>query len=102
MKSRDLRVAVGLGSFVCALVAVYTSSGLRLRADSPPPRQNLPADGGVLNGTRAPVAQNQEPTTHAVRVTASRYKFDPPLIEVFQDDLVKVELHTDDIAHSLT
>jgi heme/copper-type cytochrome/quinol oxidase subunit 2 len=28
--------------------------------------------------------------------------FDPPLIERFQDDLVKVELRTEDIAHSLT
>ena len=36
------------------------------------------------------------------QVTASRYKFDPPRIEVLQDDLVKIELRTDDIAHSLT
>jgi heme/copper-type cytochrome/quinol oxidase subunit 2 len=35
-------------------------------------------------------------------VTASRYRFDPPRIEVFQDDLVKIELSTKDIAHSLT
>ena len=36
------------------------------------------------------------------QVTASRYRFDPPRIEVFQDDLVKIELRTRDIAHSLT
>ncbi|MBI3490794.1 MAG: cupredoxin domain-containing protein [Acidobacteria bacterium] len=35
-------------------------------------------------------------------VTARRYAFDPPRIEVNQDDLVKIELHTEDIAHSMT
>ena len=36
------------------------------------------------------------------QVTASRYQFSPPRIEVLQDDVVKIELHTEDIAHSLT
>ncbi len=31
-----------------------------------------------------------------------RYAFDPPRIEVNQDDLVKIELRSEDIAHSLT
>ena len=48
------------------------------------------------------LAQNQEPIARPWLVTASRYAFDPPRIEVFQDDLVKIELRTDDIAHSLT
>lgn len=48
------------------------------------------------------VAQNQEPTVRPVKVTAGKYRFDPPRIEVFQDDLVRVELRTEDIAHSLT
>jgi nitrous-oxide reductase len=47
-------------------------------------------------------AQGQPPTVRALSVTASRYRFDPPRIEVFQDDLVKIELETRDIAHSLT
>ena len=31
-----------------------------------------------------------------------RFAFDPPRIEVNQDDLVKIELRSEDIAHSLT
>ena len=48
------------------------------------------------------VAQEQGPTARPFAVTAHRYKFDPPRIEVFQDDLVRIELKTDDIAHSMT
>ena len=47
-------------------------------------------------------AQTQQPNVRAWQVTASRYKFDPPRMEVFQDDLVKIEMRTEDIAHSLT
>jgi heme/copper-type cytochrome/quinol oxidase subunit 2 len=47
-------------------------------------------------------AQNQEPTGRSAVVSAGRYKFDPPRIEVYQDDVVKIELHTQDIAHSMT
>jgi heme/copper-type cytochrome/quinol oxidase subunit 2 len=43
-----------------------------------------------------------QPAVRPWRISASRYRFDPPRIEVFQDDLVKVELRTEDIAHSLT
>ena len=46
--------------------------------------------------------QNQEPTVRTWQISASRYHFDPPRIEVFQDDLVKIQMHTEDIAHSLT
>jgi heme/copper-type cytochrome/quinol oxidase subunit 2 len=42
------------------------------------------------------------PAVRPWQISASRYRFDPPRIEVFQDDLVKVELRTEDIAHSLT
>jgi heme/copper-type cytochrome/quinol oxidase subunit 2 len=45
---------------------------------------------------------SQEPAVRPWQVTASRYRFDPPRIDVFQDDLVKIELRTKDIAHSLT
>jgi heme/copper-type cytochrome/quinol oxidase subunit 2 len=55
----------------------------------------------VLVGTLG-TGINQEPAVRPWQITASRYRFDPPRIEVFQDDLVKIELRTKDIAHSLT
>jgi heme/copper-type cytochrome/quinol oxidase subunit 2 len=47
-------------------------------------------------------AQEQGPTARPFLVTAHRYKFDPLRIDVFQDDLVRIELKTEDIAHSMT
>jgi heme/copper-type cytochrome/quinol oxidase subunit 2 len=47
-------------------------------------------------------AQDQGPTARPFSVRAHRYRFDPPRIEVFQDDLVRIELEADDIAHSMT
>lgn len=47
-------------------------------------------------------AQDQGPTARLFSITARRYRFDPPRIEVSQDDVVKVELSTTDIAHSMT
>jgi heme/copper-type cytochrome/quinol oxidase subunit 2 len=47
-------------------------------------------------------AQDQGSTVRPFSVTAHRYAFNPPRIEVNQDDLVKIELRTGDIAHSLT
>ena len=47
-------------------------------------------------------AQDQGPTAKPFLVTAHRYAFDPPRIEVNQGDLVTIELRTNDIAHSLT
>jgi cytochrome c oxidase subunit 2 len=47
-------------------------------------------------------AQDQGPTARTFTVTAHRYTFDPPRIEVNQDDLVRVTLNADDIPHSLT
>jgi cytochrome c oxidase subunit II len=46
--------------------------------------------------------QDQGPTAKPFTVSARRFSFDPPRIEVNQDDLVKIELRTEDIAHSLT
>jgi heme/copper-type cytochrome/quinol oxidase subunit 2 len=46
--------------------------------------------------------QDQAPTAKLFAVRAHRYAFEPARIEVSQDDLVKIELKTDDIAHSLT
>ena len=48
------------------------------------------------------VAQEQGPATRPFGVTAYRYGFNPPRLEVNQDDLVRITLTADDIAHSLT
>src|SRR6185436_16119605 len=56
----------------------------------------------VLIAVASATAQDQGPTAKPFTVTLHRYAFDPPRIEVNQDDLVKIELHSDDIAHSLT
>jgi heme/copper-type cytochrome/quinol oxidase subunit 2 len=48
------------------------------------------------------VAQDQGPTARPFAVTARRYAFDPPRLEVNQDDLVRITLSAGDIAHSLT
>jgi len=50
----------------------------------------------------AAAGQDQVPTAKPFTVSARRYSFDPPRIEVNLDDLVKIELRTEDIAHSLT
>ena len=47
-------------------------------------------------------AQDQGPTARPFSITARRYRFDPARLEVNQDDLVRVELSAEDIAHSLT
>ena len=47
-------------------------------------------------------AQEQGPTERPTIVTETRYRFDPARIEVYQDDLVRIELKTGDIAHSFT
>jgi heme/copper-type cytochrome/quinol oxidase subunit 2 len=47
-------------------------------------------------------AQDHGPTARPFTVNVRKYAFDPPRIEVDQDDLVKIELTSADIAHSLT
>jgi heme/copper-type cytochrome/quinol oxidase subunit 2 len=46
--------------------------------------------------------QEHDPSVRRVSVTASKYAFNPSRIEVSQDDLVRIELRTADIAHSMT
>jgi heme/copper-type cytochrome/quinol oxidase subunit 2 len=46
--------------------------------------------------------QDHGPAAPRFSVAASRYAFDPHRISVEQDDLVRIELHTLDIAHSMT
>jgi len=50
----------------------------------------------------AGASQDQGPTARPFAVTMRRYAFDPPRLEVNQDDLVKIELRSSDIAHSMT
>ncbi len=47
-------------------------------------------------------AQEEGPTERPTRITAVKYRFDPAKIEVYEGDLVRVELKTSDIAHSFT
>jgi len=47
-------------------------------------------------------AQEQAPAQRQFEVTARKYEFSPARIEVTQDDLVKITLHSSDIAHSFT
>jgi heme/copper-type cytochrome/quinol oxidase subunit 2 len=56
----------------------------------------------LVAGAAVLTAQDQGPTTKQFTVNAHRYAFEPMRIEVNQDDLVKIELRTADIAHSLT
>lgn len=46
--------------------------------------------------------QVQASSERSFSVVASRYTFAPLRLEVSQDDVVRIELRTEDIAHSLT
>jgi heme/copper-type cytochrome/quinol oxidase subunit 2 len=54
----------------------------------------------------APVATSAQDTTPSQakswRITARKYSYSEPRIEVFQDDLVKITLESADIPHSFT
>jgi heme/copper-type cytochrome/quinol oxidase subunit 2 len=59
------------------------------------------AIGAVVRG-RTVAGQDAVPAVRPWLITASRYKFVPSRIEVSENDLVKIELQTEDIPHSLT
>ena len=50
----------------------------------------------------APARAAGQEHTRNVTVTARRFAFDPSVIEVRQDDLVKVTFRTEDVPHSFT
>jgi hypothetical protein len=112
MKATLPRRAAGLLALIGALGAGTilgercVASGFRLRAEgeghTTADRRRSQVFGERAKEVSRAGAQNQEPTVRPWKVTASQYRFDPPRIEVFQDDLVKIELRTADIAHSLT
>ena len=56
----------------------------------------------VSSVVAAALVAAQPDTRREFTVVAKRYAFDPPAIEVQQDDLVKITLRSDDIAHSFT
>ena len=47
-------------------------------------------------------AQQQGPTERPFTVVAKKFSFTPSRIEVYEGDLVRIELKTDDMAHSFT
>ncbi len=49
-----------------------------------------------------PTGQEVRATRRAFTISARKYAFTPARIEVDQDDLVKITLQSDDIAHSFT
>ena len=55
-----------------------------------------------VHDARASALQEQSPTRRNFTVKARKYSFSPARIEVVQNDLVKVTLDTEDIAHSFT
>ena len=46
--------------------------------------------------------QEQGPTARPFTITARRYRYEPARIEVVQDDVIKIQLRAEDIAHSWT
>ena len=54
----------------------------------------------ALGSGDAPVAQEQ--ARHEIIVTAKRYEFSPPRIEVAANDVVKITLVAEDIPHTFT
>jgi heme/copper-type cytochrome/quinol oxidase subunit 2 len=99
-----IRGALVFAGALCAVGAALvgeSASAVMARSQADEPAvSNEPRRGARLEKTS--VAQHQAPTVRTSHVTARRYGFEPARIEVFQDDVVKVELHTEDIAHSLT
>lgn len=55
-----------------------------------------------LVSLRGDDAARAQESTQSFTVSARKYAFVPPRIEVRQDDLVKITLTTDDIPHSFT
>ena len=63
----------------------------------------LLAAGALLTDRPAVSArQEQAATQHQFEIAARKFAFTPARIEVVQDDLVKITLHSEDIAHSFT
>jgi heme/copper-type cytochrome/quinol oxidase subunit 2 len=55
-----------------------------------------------VRATPGAAAQDARRAPVEKSVTAKKYAFDPPRIDVQQDDIVKITFKTDDIPHSFT
>jgi cytochrome c oxidase subunit II len=55
----------------------------------------------VLTAARGDAQRDTPSSMQRVSVTARRYSYEPSRIEVAQDDVVRIELHTADIVHSM-
>jgi heme/copper-type cytochrome/quinol oxidase subunit 2 len=80
--SHQIRLALPAAILLLALGAVAFWPQSETASAAPPPLQ----DG----------------TQREFTVTAHKYSFKPPQLDVRQDDLVKITLRTEDIAHSFT
>jgi cytochrome c oxidase subunit 2 len=60
------------------------------------------AIGWYAQAPSAAASQIQGPTERPFTIVARKYSFEPARIEVFEGDLVKIELSSPDIAHSFT
>jgi plastocyanin len=86
----------------CGLLALLGGLATGMAVAAPDVTSGLPARLHAEERGHLVADDRDPPVVRRWQVTASRYRFDPPRIEVFQDDLVKIELSTKDIAHSLT
>src|SRR4051794_27430586 len=91
------RPTAAVGTLLCALGATYVMSGLSVHGDA-----SSSPEGRRESNASTSREEFQEPNVRTVTVVASKYHFSPSTIEVAQNDVVKVELRTEDIAHSLT
>jgi len=64
-------------------------------------RRLLFATAGLVAAATA-AGQERDPSVRRITVTARKFAFEPARIEVGQDELVRIELRTLDIAHSMT
>src|SRR5688500_18480574 len=69
---------------------------------SPTVRLAVLAVVGLAELSFALPLQTQGPNERHFVVSAQRYRFVPARLEVFENDLVRIELRSEDIAHSLT
>jgi heme/copper-type cytochrome/quinol oxidase subunit 2 len=61
-----------------------------------------PSPAALSSAASSIAVQVQGPTERPFSLIARRYAFAPARIEVFQGDLVRIELSAEDIAHSFT
>lgn len=66
------------------------------------PAWSAPAPSPAPVASPAAAGQDQPPARREFSISARKYAFSPARLEVRQDDLVKITLQSEDIAHSFT